>query len=127
VRYSVSHIWPPVIWAGFIFALSSIPGDQLPTPWAWTPDKLIHTIIFGVLAYLTLRFFIHAGTRQNKSIAWVLTAGIICSVLYAASDELHQLVVPNRSCELGDFVADTVGIMAVGIYYYVRRGRHVVV
>ena len=36
---------------------------------------------------------------------------LICGVLYAASDEIHQRFVPGRSCELRDVLIDTCGVL----------------
>jgi VanZ family protein len=36
---------------------------------------------------------------------------VIISVLYAASDELHQLFVPGRMCDLNDFIVDSIGVI----------------
>lgn len=57
--------------------------------------------------------------------------GIIISIifvlLYACSDEIHQLLVPGRSGEVLDVLIDTIG-GSLGIYslhyYYLRRGNH---
>ena len=36
---------------------------------------------------------------------------LICGVLYATSDEIHQRFVPGRSCELRDVLIDTCGVL----------------
>jgi VanZ family protein len=33
----------------------------------------------------------------------------VVASLYGVTDELHQAFVPNRSCDLRDWVADTLG------------------
>ncbi len=49
-----------------------------------------------------------------------LTTGI----LYAALDEMHQSIVPGRSADFMDMVADSVGLIsALGIFYFVRSNR----
>jgi len=50
---------------------------------------------------------------NNKSI---LISIIIC-IIYATSDEIHQLFVPGRSCQLLDILIDTIGSV-IGIYLY---------
>lgn len=44
-------------------------------------------------------------TRQNKS----YLPAILCTSLYAVTDEVHQLFVEGRSCELTDWGIDTFG------------------
>ena len=42
---------------------------------------------------------------------------IVLGALYGLSDELHQAMVPGRSSEVGDWVADALGT-AVGVLLY---------
>jgi len=44
-------------------------------------------------------------------------------VLYGGSDEVHQLFVPGRDCNLYDFVADTIGVLASQIFVRALRRR----
>lgn len=48
--------------------------------------------------------------------AWYFTlnkqapiVSVLCSSLYAVTDEIHQLFVEGRSCEIGDWAIDTGG------------------
>ena len=40
---------------------------------------------------------------------------VIISSLYGITDELHQLFVPNRSCEFTDWMADFAGCIMMGL------------
>ena len=58
----------------------------------------------------------YTGLALLLSGAWYFTAGgqkpwlaVLCTSLYAVTDELHQLFVEGRSCELLDWGIDTVG------------------
>jgi VanZ family protein len=104
-------LWlPVVIWAGLIFALSSVPdlGTGL-GGWDLLLRKAAHAAEFAVLGFLLLR----ALGRDLPALA----AGIA----YAASDELHQTFVPGRQGTVVDVLVDAVGV-AVGVYV-VRRLR----
>jgi VanZ family protein len=55
----------------------------------------------------------------------VLVAILITSA-YGASDEFHQWFVPNRSCDVWDWTADTIGgILGIVVYiaYESRRSQ----
>ncbi len=70
-------------------------------------DKLDHLAEFTLLGAL-LR---NAVARYNPQpvvtpVLFVLALG----ASYGALDELHQSLVPGRSAELGDWLADTVGV-----------------
>jgi VanZ family protein len=40
---------------------------------------------------------------------------VILGVVYALSDELHQKLVPGRSADIFDFLADCIGVVVVQI------------
>jgi VanZ family protein len=44
---------------------------------------------------------------------------VLLGILYGASDEVHQLFVPNRSSDVVDLLADTLGVMAgAGLWHF---------
>jgi VanZ family protein/UDP-2,3-diacylglucosamine pyrophosphatase LpxH len=78
-------------------------GLQLPPPL----DKFAHASVFGALALvldLALRLN-RPGLPMYRRHLLVFVA-VSC---FGATDEWHQLFVPGRSCELGDWVADSLG------------------
>lgn len=102
-------IWPVVVAATIILASSrevSAPGF---TRWFPYFDKVTHFFIYGLLATLTLRWL---GSRR-----WAPWLAIAAASLFGASDEWHQSFVPGRSCEVADWVADTLGAaLAVSLF-----------
>ena len=93
-----------------IFAASSIPNlGSLP---GGMSDKSGHSIGYAILGGLLLRAF--AGGRL-RGITW--TRGLLAIALatvYGVTDEAHQLVVPGRSADRYDVIADCVGA-AIGV------------
>jgi len=95
---------PAALWAAVLFfmsTLSDVPGD------AWFPlaDKVGHLGLYGVLG-ATLAWGRHrSGARMPH--AWPVAAGIA----YGLSDEWHQSFVPGRDVSLGDWGADTLGVV----------------
>jgi VanZ family protein len=93
--------WLPVlVWAGVIFALSSIPSlsSGLGT-WDLVLRKCAHMAEYAILAVLLL--------RATSSYAWAF--GL--AVAYAASDEVHQLFVRGRHGSPVDVAIDAVGAL----------------
>ena len=67
-------------------------------------------LVFGPLVVNALR---RSGVYGYRSIVLVL---LIC-VLYAISDEVHQLFVPDRGGEVKDIIIDSAGAtVGIGLY-----------
>ena len=76
---------------------------------------IIAYFIFGGLAYNVIRHYKLPVRRA------LLTSGAIVLV-YAASDEFHQLFVPGRSGEVRDVLIDTTaGVVGVVVAYILYR------
>ena len=99
---------PVVLWAGLIFALSSIPslGTGLGT-WDLILRKGAHLTEYAVLAVLLMRAIGHEAPA------------LACGVLYAASDEFHQAFVRGRHASPIDVAIDAVGLV-VGLLAWRR-------
>ena len=90
-----------VVWAGLIFALSSIPdfGTGLGT-WDLVLRKLAHLAeyaVFGAVLYRALG-------REPAAIA--------IGSLYAITDEVHQSFVAGREGSPLDWAIDSAGVVA---------------
>ena len=108
---SALRLWLPIVlWAAVIFAFSSVPdlGTGLGT-WDLVLRKIAHACEFAVLGALLLR-----ALRDER-------AAFAGGVLYAISDEVHQLFVPGRVGSPIDVAIDAIGV-AVGILLW-RRYR----
>jgi VanZ family protein/UDP-2,3-diacylglucosamine pyrophosphatase LpxH len=106
MRFRSSWLLPLAAAAG-IFWLSAqthYPGGlELPPPL----DKFAHAAVFGLLA-LTLDLALRTSSPGLPMYKRHL-AVVAVVALYGATDEWHQRFVPGRSCELLDWVADTLG------------------
>ena len=97
---------PLVFYWILLFTLTTLPTQSLPA--VGVNDKLEHTLAyFGLsfLLYLTLLF-------QKKSVMlkkYAMLFTILIVLFYGVLDEVHQLLIPGRSCELLDFLADMLG------------------
>ena len=95
------RLWLPVVaWAALIFALSSVPdlGTGL-GGWDLALRKLAHAAEYAVLGALLAR----ATGRAPLA--------LVIGVLYAVTDELHQLAVPGRHGAPLDVAIDAVGVL----------------
>ena len=105
-------LWVPVVlWAGVIFALSSIPslGTGLGT-WDYVLRKCAHMTEYALLAALLYR----ALARRVPA--------FLAALAYAVSDEVHQHFVHGRHATPVDVAIDAVGILA-GLLVWERGCR----
>ncbi|MCB2213176.1 VanZ family protein [bacterium] len=112
------RIWPALAWVAVLFALSSIPGDEL--PYVQAPlgfDKVLHIVAYAVLGMLAMRGWFEAGVAP-----WIIFA--FC-VGYGVTDELHQIFVPGRFPDVYDWIADVIGsgVGTWGMFHWLRRRR----
>lgn len=70
--------------------------------------------------YLVLGFLIANGLKHRRNKAYII-ALIIC-ILYAVSDEIHQLYIPGRGLQLKDIIIDSGGAV-VGIIIHMGLSR----
>jgi VanZ family protein len=119
------RLWiPAVVWAGLIFAISAMPGQALPPLPGLHSDKLVHGAVYAVLGGLLWRALARTTTFNRLPLVAVTVA---LATLYGASDELHQLFVPGRMCDVADAVADAVGALTgslVAAFVSARGYRH---
>ena len=83
-------------------------------------DKLFHFVEYLILGYLWARAL--ANTSDKPNYLHIFAAALVISTLYGASDEIHQLFVPARSCDWIDLLSDFLGSAAgAGICVYKER------
>ncbi len=109
---------------GLIFTLSGQPGENLVLPDIVNIDKLLHSLIYGVLALAGL-FFLPRNRRHDRPLYRGLLVVLFC-LAYGFSDEIHQVFVPGRFPSGWDILADVTGaILAVSGYYRLVTGHRV--
>jgi len=107
-----------------ILTLTSLPGAYMPD--VKINDKIEHFLAFGGLGFLLhLSLRIQDKVSIVKKIPWLFT--ILIVACYAAFDELHQLFIPGRMCDINDWIADMIGtcigvaIMAFMIFIFDKK------
>jgi VanZ family protein len=109
---------PALVWAAVILVLTSLPG--VPSIGPRGSDKLAHFAIYFVLGVLCTPYITHAEDRRGLRVAGVLAV----TIMFAALDEVHQLVIPGRDASMSDLVADCAGLiagLACGLGFVSRR------
>jgi len=109
--------WLPVfLWAGFIFFVSSLPGEDIPSIF-YAQDTIFHIFEYTLLALLISRALKNSGLDRisQKPIRFLLV--ILSCILYAFSDELHQKFVSGRISSISDVFIDSLGIVLGCVIY----------
>lgn len=133
VRHLLFRHLPVVLWTGVVALALGLPGgavaswsDRLWLPWVDPHlDKVVHFVLFAVMAALAARSFavlssphfgLRAATRRP------LATGFLLACAYGGIAELAQRWLGERSADLLDFLADVAGAaLAVGLMALRRR------
>ena len=104
---------PPVIWALIILVSSVIPGGALPDVKIDYLDKVVHFLMYIILALLMVRgyFYNFSNNIPPKVILFMLILGGGYGILM----ELVQCYIPGREASLLDAVSNIAGILAGSI------------
>jgi len=117
--FKLFKYWLPVIiYAIFIFYLSSFTGKDI-------PDLFIGQDIIGHLTeYVCFALLLSRALKaytpkliHSKRILWVC----VIAVIYAASDEFHQSFVAGRDASSFDLFLDAIGSLTGGLLYRWRK------
>lgn len=94
--------------SAFIYWLSDIPNLVPPYLGFDFSDKILHAIAFFAYGISSQLAVLSWMPNTEVSLRVVLSASI--ALMFAASDEMHQLGVPGRTGAIDDLLADVIGI-----------------
>ena len=111
---------PAIIWWLVVLILTCTPGKDFPELGSWTEliklDKLIHTGIFGLMAYLFMRPISVRDISASVKKQIFLKIAMACSIWGLTIEFIQHFWIPGRSMDIMDFVADTIGCILAYIY-----------
>ncbi len=93
-----------------IFALSSVPGRDIPS----------QVSSYSFILHFFLYFFYGISILLAIGKFWY---SYMFGVLYALSDEIHQYFVPGRTCDPRDFLVDSIGLLVGMLILMFLRGK----
>ncbi|MBS1911669.1 MAG: VanZ family protein [Bacteroidetes bacterium] len=122
VRGFAACVLPAILYACFIFFMSSLSAPPTPKFGLEWGDKVTHAGAFGLMALFTFRAV--RWLFPSRSFAAHVIMTLAFTVTFGASDEIHQAFVPNRECDIFDWFADsTGGVLASCFIMITRRTR----
>ncbi len=99
-----------------LFIATTLPGKDLPK--TGVSDKIEHFTAYFILSLLlNLTYAVqdkYQWLKRNFAIGALLTVAI-----YAGLDELHQLFIPGRSCDILDWSADMTGAILATLIFLI--------
>lgn len=114
-----------VLWAGFIFFMSSNSDTGLNEGLGlfsriFQDLKALQAQLFGLDAdiisslahfceYTVFGALLANALRCHLPLGRACLLAIVCASLYGVTDEIHQLFVPGRMCDPMDWLVDTLG------------------
>ena len=101
-----------LLWMAAIFFMSNQPSEALPAygPWDWLIKKGAHFLAYALLAVLAFRV-----TREGPRPYFL---AFLVAVIYAISDEIHQLFVEGRHGTAVDVAIDSLGALTALLLIY---------
>lgn len=112
--------WPVLLWIAGIFLLTLLPGTYVPKVGSFwnlfSPDKLVHLFLFGVLGWLVMRGLVM--NNQGTVFGNYYLVVIVLAVLLAVATEMLQYLLPiARSGNIYDAIADVAGSALSGLFF----------
>jgi hypothetical protein len=122
------YFLPGILWFGIILLLICLPQSKVPVVDFWwmellRPDKIIHAMMFGVQSLLFILPFKKAKPNAIATKKRIIGISILV-MLWGLATECIQLNVPGRSFEWLDWLADSVGVFIIMIYF-LRQQKNV--
>lgn len=116
LRYNLFNI----SWAIAVMFLTLLPGASMPMTNIWDLfhfDNFAHLFVFLVLTFLTI-----VGLRKQYTFRVcrfkAVQIGLITCIAYGISLEVIQGMVPDRTMEFQDMIANTLGCLGGWTLYY---------
>lgn len=75
--------------------------------------KCAHFTLYAILGFFTYNFVRtikgnNTKNNENTTKIYLIASQVFCTT-YSLTDEIHQMFIPGRSCELRDILIDSIG------------------
>jgi len=98
----------------YISSLSFVPGKSTGS---------MNSVFYHFLAFFWFSFFLSISLISGKKKLFSIALSV--ALIYAISDEIHQLFVPYRCCSLSDILTDSAGILLANFAYLIRLKKKI--
>lgn len=121
-KFRLYYLIAPSVYA-LVSYLSLVKQNfQSPINLSWIqPDKLVHTAMYFTLAMASVIELSKLG--KLKSPKSVILWALIVPILFGGLVEILQNYIPGRSCDVIDFIANSIGVILAYVLYRVLSVR----
>jgi hypothetical protein len=114
---------PGTAWFFLLLYFICMPSSNIPPLDTWfnklKPDKWVHAILFGILAYLFIKAINKGNFTLNEKNNWALKI-LIATIIWGLTTEfIQKYFIPGRFFDWWDWLADTVG--AIIAYFKAKK------
>ena len=110
--HNIFWFWlPPIAYMLAIFFMSAQSNPQIGGE---TPDYVLHALEYFLLALWLIRLLLSRPQDKHGFTQWqrLCLTGMLLTIAYGVTDEIHQYFIPGRHCSLHDILADSFGAFA---------------
>lgn len=128
---TIKSFVPGIAWFFVVLILICLPGEDIPTPSGWFEwikliqfDKLVHSGIFAVLAFLYMRPIAKAGFSKKDTWAYFLKIALATCLWGLTTELIQKFFIPTRQFDLVDWAADSIGALIALIccrWFFLKR------
>jgi VanZ family protein len=115
------NVVPAMLYVVAIFYGGSAPNPELPEVALFQADKLLHFIAFAGMQMTMLRAVRYELERLAYPRQLLLSA--VLSTVVGGALELYQLMLPDRSADVLDLIADGAGAFGAAFVLWLVFGR----
>ena len=120
----VKKFIPGIAWFFLILIAICIPGEDLPKVDNWMIqidyDKLIHTGLFAVLAYLFMYPIVKSALPKKEKWHYFIKIALAAIVWGYTTEVIQKFFIAGRSYSLSDWIADSFGSIIALIFCKLR-------
>ena len=123
LKNNIRYFLPAIGWFIVSVILLTLPGSAIPDEdWLdklWF-DKWVHIGMFAIMTLLFCRGISKKEKFSKNLRQHFLLIGLLCLIYGIAMEFVQKYLIPNRSFDLGDIIADGAGA-ATGVLYSFKR------
>ena len=109
-----------IVWAILILILTLTPGKSVPDLTIFSYDKLGHGFVFFVLAFLLISG-LYENLKDSVRKKNAIYIGMLVAATYGFLIEAVQSVIPDRSMEMYDALANIIGSFLGLLLFNIRN------